>query len=400
MHQVVETTGTVKPCCMSVFPDDETKQEWKEIFWKRGIRTEVHEKARQQMIAGEWPSICTVCKDAEELGIKSHRQTALEKYKMPDEPRLKYLDIKFSNTCNLACRMCKPSDSSIIAEVIASSAKEDIPKFIKDDYWIPKDYKFQSEDKVEYTKIRIADGLEILKVTGGEPLACKYFMQVIDWAVEEGFAKNLEINFTTNLTKINKPFLEKLKKFKKVRIIISADGTNKIYNYIRQGSSWNKFKQNFELLSTYINEDFEAQVACVLQFYNILDFKNLVDYADQYGVIVSFDYMLRPANSELYYTVINEKIKTRALEILKEYEQNYLAGRYTNHFSNNITNEENIKKLKYSLEQPINEDMKEHLLNTVSKQDKFYNKSYREYLHPLQIEFLDNINKERNCNEL
>ena len=40
------------------------------------------------------------------------------------------------------------------------------------------------DKKVAYVKKVIADGLQVLKVTGGELFACKYFMSIVDWAIE------------------------------------------------------------------------------------------------------------------------------------------------------------------------------------------------------------------------
>jgi molybdenum cofactor biosynthesis enzyme MoaA len=391
MHQVVETTGSVKPCCMAVFPNAETRDEWKNFSFKKGIKTELYNKARSEMENGIWPSVCDICKNYEEEKIKSHREISIEKYGIPDKVHLKYLDIKFTNTCNLACRMCKPSDSSIIAEKIQNLSNEEIPKFLKDNYYIPPEHKFQTEKKVEYTKIRIVDGLEVLKVTGGEPLACKYFMEIIDWCVDKDYAKNLKIEFTTNLTKINRKLLDKLSRFKSIDITISADGTERIYDYIREGADWTKFSKNIELLTEYVSDSFYIKIAFLLQFYNVLDYKNMIDFADNHNIPVSLDYMLRPTNSEIYYNIINEEIKDEAVSILNNYKNDVETKKLGLDWRIDPYNQQNIKKLEVAFSQPLNINQQHQLYETVCKQDRMYNKSYKDYLHPKQINFLNSV---------
>ena len=95
--------------------------------------------------------------------------------------------------------MCKPSDSSLLAELYEGETH--LPEWV-DAEWPPASEQ-QPDKKVTYVKKLITEGLELLKVTGGEPFACKYFMSVIEWAIEKDYAKNLEINLTTNGTKID-----------------------------------------------------------------------------------------------------------------------------------------------------------------------------------------------------
>ena len=68
---------------------------------------------RRQLLSEVWSSVCPKkkkkkkCKIVEQNGGKSPRQMALERFGFPKTKHLTYLDISFTNTCNLACRMCK-----------------------------------------------------------------------------------------------------------------------------------------------------------------------------------------------------------------------------------------------------------------------------------------------------
>lgn len=385
MHQTINTTGSVQPCCNVQPPNELVKGEWKSIKFVDGITTSIHSNARTEMLNGVFPEICEVCKTREERGIPSHRDRAIERFGTPTEIKIKFLDIKFSNTCNLGCRMCKPSDSSILSDIYSDT--DELPNFL--DGYIPNKNSFQELEKVEYTKKLIEDGLEILKVTGGEPLACKYFLEVINWCVDNDYAKNLEINFTTNNTKINQSFIKKLLKFKKVKIVLSIDGTGNIYDYIRYKSNWNNVKENTIKLSQY-KDIFEIQIACILQFYNILDIENLLDFAIELGLPLHFNENIKPKGSELHCLNINQLIKDKfdtisnsIINKYKDYNEDTTIAYYI---------DDTIKKLKF-LKSTDLVSKNTDLIKTVLLQDKLYNTNYRNYLHVEQVNFLEDLEK-------
>jgi molybdenum cofactor biosynthesis enzyme MoaA len=386
MHQTVNTTSSVQPCC-HVTPSKKLKQEWRELKFTDGLETDVHKKAREEILQGKFLEICKVCRVREENGIPSHRTRAVDRFGTEHAVGVKFLDIKFSNTCNLGCRMCKPSDSSILSDIY-SKAKQH-PNFL--DGWIPNKQSFKEEEKVKYTKKLIREGLEILKVTGGEPLACKYFLEIINWCIKNDYAKNLEINFTTNNTKINQSFINKLLKFRKVKIALSIDGTGSIYNYIRYKSDWNTVKQNTIILSKY-KDVFTLEIACILQFYNILDIKNLLDFSIEVGIPLHINENIKPTGTELHCLNINQEIKDEfnlmTTAIIKEYS-NYL----TDDLSTRGLLKDTIAKLKYLQSCDLIQKRQE-LLRTVKIQDNLYNTNYKDFLYTSQIKFLENLEKE------
>ena len=97
----------------------------------------------------------------------------------------------------------------------------------------------------------VKNGLIYYKVTGGEPMACKYFMECIDWIIENDYAKNMVLFFTTNGIKFNKKLMNKFIKFKQINFTVSIDGTEKIYDYIRYHGSWDKIQKSMDLVQSY-----------------------------------------------------------------------------------------------------------------------------------------------------
>jgi MoaA/NifB/PqqE/SkfB family radical SAM enzyme len=382
MHQTVNTTSSVQPCC-HITPSKRLKEEWGELNFTDGLFTEVHKQARKEVLQGKFLEICEVCRVREENGIPSHRIRAIDRFGTEHAVGVKFLDIKFSNTCNLGCRMCKPSDSSILSDIYSKSAE--YPEFM--DRWIPDKQLFKEKEKVKYTKKLIQEGLEILKVTGGEPLACKYFLEIIDWSIKNNYAKNLEINFTTNNTKINQSFINKLLKFKKVKIALSIDGTGTIYNYIRYNSNWSNVKENTIILSEY-KDIFMLEITCVLQFYNILDVKNLLDFSMELGIPLQINENIKPSGTELHCLNINQEIKNEFNLITDDIIKKYSDYRDDDIIARELKN--TIKKLKYLKSCDIIQKHQE-LLKTVKTQDKIHNTSYKDFLHTKQIKFLKSL---------
>jgi len=164
----VDPDGTIKPCCIAdSFEDDKN---WNDHDTIEGLYNSPQLKAvRKGMEEGNPPSVCDVCfkkgnmlKDNwnEMWGDKFDDPTLIN----PDYSinKLQYLDVRFSNLCNLRCRMCGPSLSSSwhdeLKEIYGTGFSDNTQKFIKIGK-TPVD-KFKDED---------LDSIQHLYLAGGEP---------------------------------------------------------------------------------------------------------------------------------------------------------------------------------------------------------------------------------------
>ena len=113
------------------------------------------------------PKVCEVCYRQEDAGIESSRQKFVKKYTEVNynlEPMtVLTADIKFNNTCNLACRMCSSLSSSLINSVTEKYSQQDLIHNV-----LLKTPKYKEDEKLEYCKELIKNGLKELKTTGGE----------------------------------------------------------------------------------------------------------------------------------------------------------------------------------------------------------------------------------------
>lgn len=377
MHQNIDTQGKVAPCCNSY-----QTEEWAMLNFNDKIDTFVHNKSRKQMIKGKFPKVCSVCQIDENEGVQSARERAIEQFGLPidlNKSKITFLDIAYSNTCNLACVMCKPSDSSLVEEAFRNKRGKDVPHYLHtlQALHIRKWSDLaRSQEKVAYTKQLIEEGLLLLKVTGGEPTACKYFLEVIDWSIENNYAKNLSLRFTTNATKFNKRLIEKMKKFKSVIVNVSIDGTGNVYNYIRHHGNFDKVKENLYLIKDFVNES-DARgftMATVLQFYNMFEMPALGKLAIDMGASINIDVNLKPKDHEFDIkfapTEFKEKLIADCEQVLRHYNYHWSLLK----FKNVIKYAENYKdhKVKKS-------DWKKLSESTIAL-DKLNNKKVQDFL--------------------
>jgi len=237
-----ESRKAYEMCC--VF-DKWTSAESPEDYFNSDTVKDVRRSIEQ----GKWNSGCKVCKEKEEHGQNSVRkrfnnnltgitQDSKEWYKEhTDEFNLKWLDYRPGNLCNLKCRMCNPSNSSLIAKEVI-----DNPELQR---WNYNEVDVTDSERFYKSKWHPAfKNLSYLNVLGGEPTIDPQIQKLLNWVISNDYAKNLHLRYTTNATNVNANWVEAVKQFKDCRINLSLDGTGPTYEYVRTGANWNKIREN------------------------------------------------------------------------------------------------------------------------------------------------------------
>ena len=125
-HIHVLTTGEVFPCCMSAHkPENAIGNLQRGDTLESAWNSKRMRALRLKMLQGKPSSLCERCYKMEEVGQESWRTSEnrqmshhfaevqkTDKWGRLDELHLPYLDIRFSNVCNLKCRICTPKLSS------------------------------------------------------------------------------------------------------------------------------------------------------------------------------------------------------------------------------------------------------------------------------------------------
>lgn len=278
-------------------------------FWNNEYFTEY----RKMLDKGIWPNDCGLCKNNEENNIKSMRQdypADLTHYDFNtgrvNFGGLKHVELRFSNSCNMACLHC----SNVYSSKWGSRLKNYVPDEVDKEYhleqllgtqhrvWWPerdKNIRKGSKDpgpaKFYESNIDLRTGqvldivtdlnknfpnIEKIDFAGGEVLYQKQFFPCLHKLAEHPNAKNILIFFHSNFNadfKV-KDLSDALKPFGKSKIMISVDAGKNIYPYFRDGS-WKKLKQNLHAFNK-VNNFTEIDAVCTTSVYQIMDIEDVI----------------------------------------------------------------------------------------------------------------------------
>lgn len=281
----IETTptGKVRPCCLYTreFDIDLNVHTLQHAFESEDMR-----ELRSAFIKGAKPGGCRNCWMEEDAGKKSKRQYMLEKFKhvkvdWENEAgdKLQFLDLKLGNICNLKCRICGTWSSS-------KWGQEELDyyepggggsvqrKWLKQGQWPRKNRTFWSHMD------ELLPHIKFFEFTGGEPFLIKQHFDLLERAVELGYAKDIDIHYNTNTTKF--PAQHVLwKHFKHVQIAFSVDNTGKRFEYERYGAKWRTANTNIKKINSLRDSGYpiSTQLCCTWNIQNIYYMEEILAWA-------------------------------------------------------------------------------------------------------------------------
>ena len=239
--------GTMRACCLTTneIPDMNLKTHTLEDGFTSNYMVDLRSAFRDDKQPGQ----CRNCWREEDAGKKSKRQYMLEKFKhievdwdnVEQGHGLQFLDLKLGNICNLKCRICGSWSSSKWAQEewdYTDKADDHIAiKWLKDGQWPRKSKTFWNHMDDLLPQIKY------FEFTGGEPWMIKQHFDLLQRAVDHGYAGDIDIHYNTNATQFPKdPSI--WKHFKHVQIAFSVDNTDERFEYERFGAKWNRANTN------------------------------------------------------------------------------------------------------------------------------------------------------------
>jgi MoaA/NifB/PqqE/SkfB family radical SAM enzyme len=212
----IETSpiGTARPCCLAREEITDTNGDKFDLN-KNDLETIYHsdymQNLRRQFREGHKPETCKLCWDEEAAGRTSKRINSRIRLKelyskvdwQNDNPdQLWFLDLKLGNICNLKCRICGSwSSSKWAAEELdylpkGLNRKEHIAyKWLKQGAWP------QNQESNFWNNLKqLLPNIKYLEFTGGEPFLIQEHFDLLKFAVEQGYSKNIDIHYNTNGT--------------------------------------------------------------------------------------------------------------------------------------------------------------------------------------------------------
>lgn len=292
---------------------------------------------RAAVLRGEWTDNCRVCKELEDSGIRSYRATYTsdeEQLKIKNDPNYyapTMLDIRWNDTCQLACNYCGPRFSSAWARLQNVDLGID---------------RFHYGDTLEWLK-QNRDKINVVTLLGGEPLLIKDNLPLLE-IIEN---KNVDMHITTNLSMdIEKSkIFQALHEFNNITWQVSFENVGERFEYVRYGAAWDQFHKNILLLKEYRKErNWKIDARCNYNIYSAFDLDNFYDYLTEHELGVRWGKLQYPEELDVF--THNKSVKNLAVieieNVLSKYDNYRNDPKYELQFLADL--KESLKTFEYS----------------------------------------------------
>ena len=363
-HITVSSSGTISPCCFSIPVIDEATNSAYNIKThtvSQAFNSAEFKQIRSNLNDGVQDSHCNTCWQLENNNERSLRQETIgeydEVYQSGKTSGLLTLQLDLSNQCNLKCRTCSPSASSMWVKEHFDIYKTDsvVPiEFQKTHTYMLKDQIFIND----LTDNVIAN-LAVLKFQGGEPLLMKQHWNILDTIIQQDRAKDLVVMYHTNGTVWDDRAEQVLSKFQEVILCLSIDDVGNRFEYIRHPGNWESVKSNVAKIQNWCNQSSDSRatsINCVVSPYNVLTINDMIEFC----IDNNLPLQLHAAHTPEYFSLstLPKYIKDRVLKKLqsKQYPELYQdeVDNIVNAINANSSSEERWKEFLQVTEQHDN----------------------------------------------
>lgn len=360
--------GNLYPCCSSAHLNEAVvgnlnKGESLISTWN-GERLK---KIRLKMLAGEKLRICEKCYADEDRNQESQRLASFKAFPHHLSKALKtkksgsvayeeipYLDIRFSNLCNLRCRICSHDYST-------SWYKDQ--KALWPEYTKPR--KINVSDNLDELWKQLEphmNNLERIHFAGGEPMIMEEHYLILK-RLHDLRRFDVHLSYNTNFTirYFKKHDIFKLwKDFNHIFVAASLDGSGKRGEYLRKNMNWHQTEQlRKEMIEICPNVRFRLDPT--VSIHNVF---HLPDFYDDWhkkelmgneGMRINILYEPEEYNIVNLPNSIKEKVKTKYESFLKghtynEQVQTQFGAVLSHMFSQESSDTNNFKKTTEKLD--------------------------------------------------
>jgi len=290
--------GTAKPCCLyddEILDDNGNKYMLAEHGLQEIYKSKSMQNLRQDFLDGKKPEGCFRCWNEEDVGRTSKRQfTQIRLKELKDQvdydnlqpDQLWFLDLKLGNICNLKCRICGSWSSSKWAEEeinYVADLKTPAQRkthlaytFLQQGAWPRKSPYFWENLK------QLLPQIKYFEFTGGEPWLIQEHIELLKYAVAQGYSKNIDIHYNTNATQWPEDLVTIWRDFGRVDIAFSIDNVGARFEYERYGANWTTANSiidsvhGMQLLYTNIT----TQLCFTVNIQNVYYLDELLTWAD------------------------------------------------------------------------------------------------------------------------
>jgi sulfatase maturation enzyme AslB (radical SAM superfamily) len=383
--------------------------------WNEARNAELLKDVRVSMMKGEWHPECKRCQNEEESGIRSRREyenddwgkwfgdISLEKM-LPitqedgtidtSKQDIEFLDIRYGNFCNLKCRMCGPTDShKWYNDFVAISGKtsyKDTHETIQltknaKGKWHTDQYDWFQGNNIYWDNFeKYGPNAKKLYIVGGEPLIIAEHQESLERLVASGKSKNIQLEYNTNLTMVPDRLVHLWEQFKQVRIGVSIDGIDDVFNYQRTPAKFDAVYANMMTLQNNERINLKAWFAFTVTPYNVFHMADFMKWKLTESGLDKFNPISGPRPIITHHMCHSPKyfnVKVLPLELkqqVSEHYQEYKDWIVTTEFSDKV--KDNFIKVlngveKFMMSEDYSEEWLSHFIDQTRKLDNVRNQN-------------------------
>jgi len=329
-HLHVRADGSFRPCCSWSGPPlgNTLSASLSELWNSPGMKA-----LRLDMMNGRWAAGCERCHEKEQadfLSVRQDKNAFLGRHRgresltapdgsLPQLPIL-YLDFRFSNVCNLRCRICEPTQSSAW---MSDARSLGLP--VKGG---PVQKPYDDWDSL-WRQLRplLEDGLVEILFAGGEPLIMEEHYRILDFLISRGLT-DVRLNYNTNFSTLRfqgRDVIDLWSRFRNVHVAASLDGSGRRGEYMRKGLSWDAVVANREEMLRRCPE-VKFSILATLSIFNAMHLPDLHREWVQKGYIARNEFALSVLVAPEIYRmqVLPPALKQRVLESYRRHQETFL----------------------------------------------------------------------------
>jgi len=320
--------GIYRLCCLQTGTDVFNHIKVLDVPIKEMWHSKEYNRVRDRMLKGEYLDCCARCYREEDAGLESARMRHNKNWgSYISEPKILLLDLRLGNICNLKCRMCNPAISTAWIE---DEKKLSVRNYSKTSLEKMENYDWYNQESFWNDLTTVLDSCEMIYLSGGEPaLLMDQQIKLFDKCIEMGVAKNIEIEYNTNLTIDVSKTSKYWKHFKHTKINCSIDGIGEVNDYIRYPSKWDRVEKNFLLLHEMTKgNNAHINPVITVQILNILHLNSIFEYLKELKLKATLNILDEPN----FYNVkvLPKNLKDKAIKRLSTWNVPELIEYMTN----------------------------------------------------------------------
>lgn len=304
--------GTARICCLmgdgGVLKDSNgTPYNFRNAKFDDIYNNENYKEVRQSMLNNEQHDLCKTCWVREDSNDRtsSRRIHSNKMYPEFDIDIAKsvtskdgsssytpsYYDLRFGNLCNLKCVMCHPSSSNMWYEDFVllnnKTSYNDsgtqvtlnrVGKKLSDggaySWWQSDVFWNNLESKMQ--------NIKHLYFVGGEPMLINPHYDFLEKLVNADLAKNIRLEYDTNLTNVHQRAIDLWKHFEYVELRVSLEDYGIQNDYIRFPSKWHIIDRNIKRIESLGLPNLYLAFSITWQVLNSFTITNLLEYLRKY----------------------------------------------------------------------------------------------------------------------